>query len=99
MRTVVPVVLSAVPGAFLGLVIIGDGESFKLVELKGAGAIIRNETWGNICELKALTNKESRYAKASGHLVDAQPGFNQIAKGNELVGGMHRNPDRVLSKA
>src|SRR5258708_35431379 len=99
MRAAVPVVLSAIPGAFLGPVIIGDGKGFELVKLKGAGAIIRNETRGNICELKALTNKESRYAKASGHLVDAQPGFKHIAKGNELVGGMHRNPDRVLSKA
>src|SRR5258707_1900660 len=99
MRTVVPVVLSAAPGAFLGLVIIGDREGFELVELKGAGAIILNETRGNICELKALSNKESCYAKASGHLVDAQPGFNQIATGDELIGWMHCDSDRAFSKA
>jgi hypothetical protein len=78
-------------------VIIGDGESFEVLELKGASAIILNEARGHIGELKPLANKESSYAKTSGYLVDAQSGLNHIAKGDELVSRVHRDSDRVLS--
>jgi hypothetical protein len=51
-------VLGAVPHAFLGRVIIGDGERFELLELKGASAIILNEAPRNVGELKPLANKD-----------------------------------------
>jgi hypothetical protein len=79
MGTALPV-LSAVPHAFLGRVIIGDGESFELIELKGASAIILNEARGHIGELKPLANKQSSYAKTSGYVVNAEPGLSQIVK-------------------
>src|SRR5215469_2115155 len=98
MRAALPV-LGAVPHAFLGRVIIGDGESFELLKLKGASAIILNEALGHTGELKPLANKQSTYSKTSGYLLDAQSGRNHIAKGDELVSRVHRDSDRVLGQA
>ena len=76
MRAALPI-LCAVPDPFLGRVIIGEGESFELLELNGTGAIILNEARGNIGELKPLANKENTYSKTSGYLVAAQSGLNK----------------------
>jgi hypothetical protein len=56
-------VLGAVPHAFLGRVIIGDGECFELLELKGASAIILNEAGATLASLSRWRTKTGQLRK------------------------------------
>ena len=64
-----------------------------------AGAISLDKARCNIGELKPLPNEKRSHPKPSGHFIDALAGLDKTLKRNELIGGMHGNPDGVFRQA
>ena len=71
-----PIVVQAVPDLFLGLLVVGDGKRFELVEPDFLGSVRFDEARGYVCEFSALPNEQRRNTEASGHIIDAQSGLN-----------------------
>ena len=87
------------PSRFLRGVIVRDGKGHQLLERHSSVAIELHQARADAGELEALIDEQDTHAEARRDVFDAAARIDQLAKGVELVGGVHGLPHLVFGEA
>jgi hypothetical protein len=80
-------------------VIIADGERLQLIQVDFTTAISLDKSRSHIAEFQPLPDESRTYAKTSRNFFHRLAPFDEFTERNELIGGMHRQAERVLGEA